>query len=265
MADETRTIAWADGAAYEKFMGQWSRLAGKIFLDWLAPERGLKWLDVGCGTGAFAETIQANCAPVEIIGIDPSESQILYARTHSTATIVRFEVADARSMPFDENRFDIAVSALVINFIPDREKAIAEMHRVVRPGGTVAVYVWDFAGRSGVNQHINAAAAELEGSGYTPAALNNESTNQDKLKNLFESGGLSKVATRAIEIGVKFRDFDDYWHSNTGFASPIGTLVKNLSEEKRQRLIELVKTKLPIASNGNISYTARVNAVKGVV
>lgn len=168
-------------------------------------------------------------------------------------------------MPFDENRFEIAVSALVINFIPDREKAVAEMRRVVGPGGTAAAYVWDFAGRSGVNQHINAAAAELEGSGYPPAALNNESTSQDKLKNLFESGGLSKVATRAIEIGVTFRDFDDYWQSNTGFASPIGTLVKNLSEEKRQRLMELVKAKLPIASNRNISYTARVNAVRGVV
>lgn len=107
MADETRTIAWADGAAYEKFMGQWSRLARKIFLDWLVPDRGLKWLDVGCGTGAFTETIQANCAPVEIIGIDPLESQILYARSHSAATTVRFEVVDARSMPFDENRFDI--------------------------------------------------------------------------------------------------------------------------------------------------------------
>lgn len=125
--------------------------------------------------------------------------------------------------------------------------------------------MWDFAGRSGVNQHINAAAAELEGSGYTPAALHNASTSEDQLRNLFESVSLSKVASRAIEIDVQFSDFDDYWRSNTGFASPIGTLVKNLSEEKRQQLIELVKTKLPIASNGNISYTARVNAVKGIV
>jgi len=168
-------------------------------------------------------------------------------------------------MPFDNDRFDVAVSALVLNFIPDREKAVAEMRRVVRPGGTVAAYVWDFAGRRGTNQHLHSAIAELEGAGQMPAALNADSTSQDKLKNLFDSAGLTDVVTRPIEIAVNFPNFDDYWSSNTGFATPVAGIIKGLTDVKRQRLIQLVKVRLPIDNNGAISYTARVNAVRGRV
>ncbi len=265
MADPTPTAVFADGEGYEKFMGQWSRVAGRLFLDWLSLPKGLKWLDVGCGTGAFTETIQQTCAAAEIVAIDPAATQVACAQSRNTAQGAQFQVVDARSMPFNNGRFDVAVSALVLNFIPDREKAVAEMRRVVRPGGTVAAYVWDFAGRRGTNQHLYPAIAELEGAGQMPAALNADSTSQDKLKNLFDSAGLTHVVTRPIEIAVTFPNFDDYWSSNTGFATPVASIVKGLTEEKRQRLMQSVKVRLPTDGDGKIRYTAQVNAVRGRV
>jgi ubiquinone/menaquinone biosynthesis C-methylase UbiE len=264
MADTNVAISWNAAQEYERFMGKWSRVAGRIFLDWLALPKGLKWLDVGCGTGAFTGTIQENCAAAEIVAIDPATSHVAHGQSQVKRSGVRFEVADARSMPFENGRFDVAVSALVLNFIPDRDKAVAEMRRVVRPGGMAAAYVWDFAGRSGTISHLNAGLREFQGVD-TSGALNAESTSQDKLKELFVSTGLIDVATLPIEITVKYKDFDDYWESNTGFTSPAGNTVKAMPEDKREELKKIVKSKLPVDRDGVISYMARVNAVRGRV
>jgi ubiquinone/menaquinone biosynthesis C-methylase UbiE len=264
MADANLAMSWNDAQGYERFMGKWSRVAGRIFLDWLALPKGQKWLDVGCGTGAFTETIRENCMAAEIVAIDPAANHVAHAQSLVRAGGIRFEVADARSMPFESGRFDAAVSALVLNFIPDREKAVAEMRRVVRPGGVAAAYVWDFAGRSGTIPHLNAGLREFQGVD-TSGALNAESTSQDKLKELFGSAGLTGVETRPIEITVTYKNFDDYWESNTGFTSPAGNTVRALSDEEREKLREIVRSKLPMDNNGVISYTARVNAVRGRV
>jgi ubiquinone/menaquinone biosynthesis C-methylase UbiE len=263
MADAAQTVRFTDGEGYERFMGQWSRIAGRLFLDWLSVPTKLRWLDVGCGTGAFTEIIQQSSDAAEIIAIDPSADQVSYAQSRKAAEGVQFQVADARSIPFENGRFDVAVSALVLNFIPDREIAVSEMRRVVRLGGTVAAYVWDFAHGNGTAQHLNSTVTELEGPTFRRAALNPESTTQESLKALFEATGLTGVETRPIEIPLTFRNFDDYWNSNTAFASPVGAVIKGYTEEKRQRLIQLVKARLPVDDQGAISYTARVNAVRG--
>jgi SAM-dependent methyltransferase len=168
-------------------------------------------------------------------------------------------------MPFDSERFDVVVSALVLNFIPDREKAVAEMRRVVRTGGTAAAYVWDFAGRRGTSRHLHSAVSEIEGPGYRPVGLNAESTTQENLKALLEAAGLTNVITHSFEISVTHRDFDDYWDSHTKFTSPIGSHIQRMTEEKRQRLKQMVKARLPIDNHGAISFTAWVNAVRGAV
>jgi SAM-dependent methyltransferase len=210
-----------------------------------------------------AVTLDLNVAAAEIVAIDPSPEQVSYAQSRKAAEGVQFQAVDARSMPFESGKFDVSVSALVLNFIPDREKAVSEMRRVVRPGGKVAAYVWDFASGKGTAEHLNSAVKELEGPAFRRAGLYPESTTQENLKSLFESAGLTSVETRPIEIPVTFRDFDDYWNSNTAFASPVGAVIKGYAEEKLQHLMQLVKTKLPIDSGGAISYAARVNAVRG--
>ena len=136
-------IRFDNGSAYERGMGVWSRLAGEVFLDWLAPPQGMRWIDIGCGSGAFTELTMQRCAPAETHGIDPSEPQLAFARTRPGAAGATFHQGDAMALPFEADRFDAAIMALVIFFVPEPAKGVAEMARVVRPGGTIAAYAWD--------------------------------------------------------------------------------------------------------------------------
>src|SRR5450631_4595990 len=136
-------IRFDDGAGYERMMGIWSRLAGDIFLDWLAPPPGLRWVDIGCGNGAFTELIVDRCAPAEVQGIDPSEDQLAFARTRPAARVAKFQQGEAMALPFADASFDAAVMALVLFFVPDPAKGVSEMVRVVVPGGAVVTYMWD--------------------------------------------------------------------------------------------------------------------------
>ena len=129
----TNQIRFDDGAAYERYMGKWSQLAGETFLDWLAPKPGLRWLDVGCGNGAFTEMLVERCAPASVDGIDPSEAQLAYARTRPASRVAQFRQGDAMALPFPDDTFDAAVMPLVIFFVPDPAKGVAEMARVVAP------------------------------------------------------------------------------------------------------------------------------------
>ena len=134
---------FTDGEAYERMMGRWSRLVGETFLAWLDLPKGLRWLDVGCGNGAFTEEIIARCAPATVIAIDPSDEQLAFARTRPGAKMAKFEVDDAQKLSFGDGTFDVAIMALVLAFLRDPAKAVAEMARVVRSGGWVASYMWD--------------------------------------------------------------------------------------------------------------------------
>jgi ubiquinone/menaquinone biosynthesis C-methylase UbiE len=139
-------IRFEDGAAYERMMGVWSRSAGQIFLDWLAPKPGLSWIDVGCGNGAFTELLVERSAPAAIEGVDPSEAQIAFARKRPAARLAKFQHGDAMALPFADDAFDAAVMALVIFFVPEPAKGVAEMVRVAKPAGSVSAYAWDVMG-----------------------------------------------------------------------------------------------------------------------
>jgi ubiquinone/menaquinone biosynthesis C-methylase UbiE len=144
---EKKEEAWfADGDAYEHYVGRWSRPAGQMFLNWLALAPGLRWADVGCGTGALSETILQQSNPEYVFGIEPSEEFLDVAKASVTDERAEFRVGDAMSLPLEDDNVDIVVSGLVLNFVPDKSKAIKEMLRVVKPGGTIAAYVWDYAG-----------------------------------------------------------------------------------------------------------------------
>ena len=121
--------------AYERFMGRWSRAAAKSFLRWLAPPTDARWLDVGCGTGIFSQTALAASAPAALVGIDRTPAQVEHASRDGGDGRARFEVADAQALPFGDGTFDVVVSGLVLNFVPDPDRAVMEMRRAVRPGG----------------------------------------------------------------------------------------------------------------------------------
>ena len=139
-------VRFEDGAAYEEMMGKWSRIAGDVFLDWLALPPGLRLVDIGCGNGAFTELLVERCVPAEAHGVDPSPAQLSFARSRAGARIAQFHEGDAMALPFADNTFDVGAMALVIFFVPEPAKGVAEMARVVKQGGVVASYAWDVPG-----------------------------------------------------------------------------------------------------------------------
>ena len=157
-----------DGAAYDEFMGRWSRAVGAVFLDWLAAPGKAAWLDVGCGTGAFTTLIVKTCKPARVSAVDPGSAQIEFARRQPVAKRADFRVADVQALPFSDATFDVVASALVINFIPDRARGVAEMRRVTRPYGMVGGYVWDFAADRSPSWPFNRA---FSGLGIEPPQL----------------------------------------------------------------------------------------------
>ena len=248
---------FADSAAYEREMGRCSRVAGKIFLDWLSLPDGLQWLDIGCGTGSFTELVLDRNAPSAISAIDPSEGQIAFAKGKPGASRVDYRQGDAMSLPFGNDEFDVAVMALVIQYIPDRTKAMSEITRVVRQGGTVAAYVWPGLSEGHPMQILNDAVKSI---GVSESRRpGNEIRTIEALLGLFDASGLEDIKSRSIEIRFNFTDFDDYWSSQTG------NTIRDMNDADVKRLRILLRESLPTDENGQICYGARANAVKGRV
>ena len=255
-------IRFDDGAAYERMMGNWSRLAGDIFLEWLAPRSGLRWIDIGCGNGAFTELLIERCAPAEAQGIDPSEAQLAFARARPAAHMANFRQGDAMALPFSEDRFDAAVMALVLFFVPDPAKGVAEMMRVVCPGGTVANYVWDMLG-GGVP--LEPIQVEMRAMGVTPLLPpRSDASRMEALRDLWAGAGLDAIETREITVQRTFTDFDDFW-TTTLRGSSVGPTIGAMALGDVELLKRRVRTRLPPDATGRITYGARANAVKGRV
>ncbi|HJR08166.1 MAG TPA: methyltransferase domain-containing protein [Pyrinomonadaceae bacterium] len=258
----TNQISFNDGAAYERYMGQWSQLAGETFLDWLAPQTGLRWLDVGCGNGAFTEMLVERCAPVSVQGIDPSESQLAFARTRPSSRVAQFRQGDAMALPFPADAFDAAVMPLVIFFVPDPAKGVAEMARVVCAGGTVTAYAWDMVGGG---FPYEALQFEMRGMGVAvPTPPSPDASRIDTMRDLWTSAGLESVETREITVQRTFADFEDYWTTILGGASVAPQLAAMASDDLARLRARMRAHLLPDAA-GRITYSARANAVKGRV
>ena len=254
---------FSDGAAYERMMGRWSRVAGKSFLDWIELPSRLRCLDVGCGNGAFTEVLIARCAPAFVVGLDPSKQQIAHARQRLGAKAAEFRVGDAQALPFADRSYDAALMALVIAFLPNPARAVAEMARVVRPGGWIATYMWDIAG-GGVPVHPLYEA--LKSIGATPGIQPNpEASRREALQEFWEKAGLQAVETRVIRIPVVFPNFGDFWDSTTVPVGPQGKAIAVLLPDAREKRRARLREQLPIAADGRIAYEAFANAVKGRV
>ncbi|MCA1380936.1 MULTISPECIES: class I SAM-dependent methyltransferase [Bradyrhizobium] len=252
-------IKFTDGAAYERFMSPWSRSAGNLFLDWLAPRPGLAWVDVGAGNGAFTELLLARGAPSSVCAIDPSDAQIATAREKLAAKQVELSIGDAMALPYEANRFDIAVMALVLFFVPDPRKGAAEMVRVAKPGGLVASYTWDILRGGTPTQPL---WEELDALGI-PAARppSAEISRFEALKALWAELGLRDIETRELVVDRTFSDFDDYWLSMV-VSSPTG-IVGKLSEAEGAELKRRLQARLPASATGAITFHASATAIKG--
>ena len=216
-----QTDSWASGESYEHYMGRWSRLVAAEFIVWLGAPPQQHWLDVGCGTGALIRTILERTSPATVHGIDPSPSHIGYARNSFRDDRVSFDVGTVESAQHRSNSNDVVVSGLVLNFMPDPLRAVAHMKRVTRKGGTIAAYVWDYAGKMELMRYFWNAAAALDQSAI---ALDEGERfplcQPEPLKELFTATGLEGVDVRPIDIPTRFNDFEDYWTPFLGGQGP---------------------------------------------
>ena len=259
-----REDSWSAGDAYEPYVGRWSRPVAARFLEWLPVPANARWLDVGCGTGALSETILERAAPREVVGVDAAEPFVGFAQSRLRDPRTEIRLGDATALPCDDAEFDAAVAGLVLNLVPDPAQAVREMKRAVRRGGTVAVYVWDYAGEMQLMRRFWDAAVLLD-----PAARDLDEGQRfpicqpDRLLALWQDSGLVNTAVRAIDIPTVFRDFDDYWMPFLGGQGPAPGYCVSLSEAERGALREHLRATLTAAADGTIPLQARAFAVRG--
>lgn len=258
----TQEIRFNNGAGYERYMGRWSVLVGEQFLEWLVPDPGGRWLDVGCGNGAFTELIVDRGAPASVIGIDPSEDQLAFARSRLITQSVDFRHGDAMALDFAADDFDIAVMSLVIFFVPKPATGVAEMVRVVRPGGTVAAYAWHMEG-GGFPYY--ALQREMRSMGLAvPTPPNPDASRLEVLQSLWTDAGLEEVETREIMVQRTFANFDDYWETIL-LGPSVGPTLAAMTADEMTHLRERMRADLPTDAVGRITYSAMANAVRGRV
>ena len=203
---------WSSGAAYESYVGRWSRLVAARFVPGLAVRAGAAWIDVGCGTGVLTAAVLEHSEPSSVLGVDASAAFVATAAERIQDPRARFEVGDAAALPVGDAATDAVVSGLVLNFLPDRPAALAEWRRVLRPGGVLGLYVWDYAGDMQLMRHLWDAAVELD-----PAAADLDEGRRsafcrpEPLRLLAETAGFDEVQVDAVDVPTVFRDLDDYW------------------------------------------------------
>jgi SAM-dependent methyltransferase len=254
--------AWSAGQNYEHYMGRWSRQMAAEFLHWLAPPRRASWLEVGCGTGALTATLLADCNPKTVLAIEPSKDFLTYARSMVTDKRVSFEIADAGTLPAADGAFDIVTSALVLNFIPDKIAALAEMKRVLKPESLLSFYVWDYPGGGmGFIDAFWKAAAQIDEKALAlDEAKRFPFCTREGLTALCREAGLTSPAIDPLDIETAFPDFDAFWRPFTLGAGPAPGYCMALPEEQRARLkARLAET---LGMDGPIRLIGRAWAVK---
>ena len=255
-------IRFTDGAGYDRFMGVWSRLAGQNFLSWIGPQPNQRWLDVGCGNGAFTQLIAEQSEPLALVGIDPSEAQLAYARQHPQLQSVDFVTGDAMGLPFQDDALDLAVMPLVIFFVPEPAQGVAEMARDVAPGGTVAAYAWDMEGGGFPYREVNETLGAV--GRPTPMPPSPEASRLETLRALWLTAGMGDIETRVITVERTYSDFDDLWNTVLGGPSA-GQALAAMNEEERGHFRQVLQDRLQPAGRSSITLTGRAHAIQGKV
>jgi trans-aconitate methyltransferase len=229
MAGVQPSDSWNEGDPYEMYVGRWSRLVARQFLDWLNLPPRLGWIDVGCGTGALTAAILDQSQPQWVMGVEPSEGFLAVARTRLSGR--------ASDLPADDHSADVVVSALMLNFLPNPQEGLVHMKRKTKVGGTIAAYVWDYAGGMEMLRLFWDTAVQLD----PKAKMLDEGERfllcqPATLADVFAQSGLVQIKVASITIPTVFGDFDDYWHPFLGGHGPAPSYVSTLPEGARQRL-----------------------------
>ena len=264
MKNDKVQFTFGNAEVYERFVGRWSRLVAPQFLNWLNVPKELGWLDVGTGTGVLSQAILDQVLPTKLIGIDASSEYVHLARERIKDNRVEFQVSDATNLEF-EQRFDVAVAGLVINFIPEPEKMLLSMQQAVKSGGLIGIYVWDYSGKMEMMRYFWDAAISLD-----PVASEMDSGKRfticrpEALRTLFQEVGMEEVEVTALDVECHFQDFDDYWLPFLGAQGSVSRYIQSLNETQRTALRAQLLNQLPINNDGTIDLIARVWAVKGI-
>jgi SAM-dependent methyltransferase len=265
MADKQVSDTWERGSSYEQYVGRWSRRVAPLFLSWLSIPAGRRWLDVGCGTGALCAAIVDRCSPASVAGVEPSEGFLKTAKDNLADRAALYQ-GSATAIPLGDASVDAVVSGLVLNFVPDPRAALAEMARVTDKGGTIAAYVWDYAGKMELMRFFWDAAVELNpDAGNMDEGFRFPLCRAQALEKLFTGAGLEGVEVRPIDIPTPFASFDDYWQPFLGGQGPAPAYAMSLDETTRAHLRDHIRGRLPTTANGTISLTARAWAVHAIV
>ena len=266
MKSNKQEYEFGNAKIYEGFVGRWSRLVAPKFLNWLGISDGLSWLDVGSGTGILSQSILDQASPVKVVGVDTSPQYVSLARERIKDKRVEFEVGDASNLQFEDKLFHVAVTGLVLNFVPEPKKVVISMKQKVKSNGVIGAYVWDYSGKMEMMRYFWDAAISLD-----PIASEMDSGKRfvichpDALQILFQEAGLNDVEVTALDVECHFQDFEDYWNPFLGAQGSVSKYLNSLNEAQKSALQEQVRKLLPIKNDGTIDLIARVWAVQGVV
>ena len=268
MTAASSTFAAASGEGYELLMGRWSRRLAEPFLDFCRHRGGETVLDAGCGTGSLTFALARRAKDLRIEGIDFSGAYIAHATRHNRDPNIAFRVGDICALPFADASFDRVLSLLVLHFVPDSARAVAEMRRVGRPGATVAAAVWDARGGLVANRIFFDTAATLNQNGNERRARNytRPMTRPGEFAAAWRAAGLADVREATLGIRMEFASFEDYWTPYVGKDGPGAEYVATLAPAERDRLRDLVRAAYVDGEpDGPRSYGATAWAVAGTV
>lgn len=252
---------------YQQHMGRWSERLAIIFTDFAALGRPRSILDVGCGTGSLTLALAKRFSGVKITGIDFSQPYVDFARTQTSDDSIKFEQGDAAALPYSDQEFDCALSLLVLNFVPDAEKAAREMVRVTKRGGIVAAAVWDFRGGVPYQRLLFDTAVALDPNAQAVRAkiFSTPLTGPGELAATWKKIGLSEITEASLTIRMEFQSFADYWEPFLGGQGMSGAYIKGLTDEKRSLIEHYVRLAyLCGGEDGLRSFASTAWAVRGV-